>query len=86
MIYLGLKNLQLHSTLCSNSLELLVFSSRKQKVTMVLRPFTKHNFKKSVVYSSCECLLSKANGNSDSWNAILETTDNTSTREIEVRK
>ena len=53
---------------------------------MVLRPFTRHNFKNSAVYSSCECLLSEATGNSDSQNAILETTDNTSTLEIEVRK
>ncbi len=53
---------------------------------MVLRPFTRHNFKNSAVYSSCECLLSEATGNSDSQNAILETTDNTSTWDIEVRK
>ena len=53
---------------------------------MVLRPFTRHNFKNSAVYSSCECLLSKATGNSDSQNAILETTENTSALEIEVRK
>ncbi len=52
---------------------------------MVLRPFTKHNFKNSTIYSSCEYLLSKATGNSDSQNAILETTD-TSNREIEGRK
>ncbi len=48
---------------------------------MELRPL---NFKNSAIYSSCECLLSKATGNSDSQNAILETTDNTSTWEIEV--
>ncbi len=53
---------------------------------MVLRPCPRHNFKNSAVYSSCERLLSRATGNSDSQNAILETTDNTSTREIEVRK
>ena len=29
---------------------------------MVLRPFTRHNFKHLAVYSSCECLLSKATG------------------------
>ena len=43
---LGLKSLLLDSTLCSNSLELLVFSSRTmlwRKVTMVLRPFTRCN-------------------------------------------
>ncbi len=46
--HLGLKNLPLDSTLCSNSLELLVFSSHKmlwRKVTMVLRPYTRLNFK-----------------------------------------
>ncbi len=50
---------------------------------MILRPFTRHNFKTSV-YSSCECLLSKATGNSDSQNVILETTENTSTIEIRM--
>ncbi len=89
--HLGLKNLLLDSTLCSNSLELLVFflDGRKvlwRKVTMVLRPGPRHNLKNSAVYSSCERLLSRATGNSDSQNAILESTDNTSTREIEVRK
>ncbi len=49
---------------------------------MLLRPFTRHNFKNSVVYSSCECLLSKATCNSNSQN---ETTENTSTLD-EVRK
>ncbi len=43
---------------------------------MVLRSFTRCNFKNSAVYNSCECLLSKATGNSDSQNAILETTEN----------
>ncbi len=42
--------------------------------------------KKLGFFSSYECLLSKATGNSDSQNAILETTDNTGTQEIEVRK
>ncbi len=51
---------------------------------MVLSPFTRHNFKNSAV--SCECLLSEATGNSDSQNAILETTDNASSWNIEVRK
>ncbi len=80
-------------TLCSNSLELLVvvFSSSKmlwRKVTMVLRPFTmlQWNTVEMPHLVSCECLLSKATGSSDSQNAILETTENTSTREIEVRK
>ncbi len=41
---------------------------------MVLRPFTRRNFKNSAVYSSCECLLSRATGNSDSQNVILENT------------
>ncbi len=53
---------------------------------MVLRSFTRRNFKNSAIYSSCECLVSKATGNSDSQNAILETTEDTSTQEIEVRK
>ncbi len=53
---------------------------------MVLRPFTRLNFKNSAVYSSCELLLTIATGNSDSQNAILETTENTSTWGIEVRK
>ncbi len=53
---------------------------------MVLRPFTRHNFKNSAVYSNCGCLLSEATGNSDSQNAILETTENASIRDIEVRK
>ncbi len=44
------------------------------------------NLKNSAVYSSCECLLSRDTGNSDIQNAILETTENTSTWEIEVRK
>ncbi len=57
-----LKNLLLDSALCSNSLELHVvvvvvavcflFSSPKmlwRKVTMVLRPFTRHSFKNSAV-------------------------------------
>ncbi len=57
-----------------------------RKVTLVLRPFTRHNFKNLVVYSNCERLLSKATGDTDSQNAILGTTDNTSTLEIEVRK
>ncbi len=42
----------------NNILELLVFSNRKmlwRKVTMVY----------SAIYSSCECLLSKAIGNSN---------------------
>ncbi len=52
---------------------------------MVLITFTRRNFKNSIVYSSCDCLLSEATGNSDSQSAILETTDNTSTRDIEVR-
>ena len=52
---------------------------------MVLRPDTRCNFKNSAVYSSCERLLSKATGNSDSQNVILETTENTSTREIEIK-
>ena len=84
-----LQNLLLDSTLCSKSLKLLVISSRKmlrQKVTMVLGPFTRHNLNNSAVYSSCECLLSEATGNSDSQNAIFETTDNASSRDIEVRK
>ncbi len=33
---------------------------------MILRPFTICNFKNSAVYSSCECPLSKATGNSES--------------------
>ncbi len=45
---------------------------------MVLRPFTRHDLKNLAVDSSCECPLSKATGNSDSQNAILETTENTS--------
>ncbi len=49
---------------------------------MVLRPFTRQNFQNSAVYSR----LSKATGNSDSQNVILDTTENTGTREIEVRK
>ncbi len=53
---------------------------------MVLGPFTRHNLNNSAVCSSCECLLSEAIGNSDSQNAILETTDNASSRDIEVRK
>ncbi len=54
---------------------------------MVLSPFTGHNFKNSAVCSSRgECLLSEATGNSDSQNAMLETTDNANTRDIEVRK
>ena len=53
-----------------------------RKVTIVLRPFTRHN---SAVYSSCECPLSKATGNSDSQNAMLETTENTSTWEVEEK-
>ncbi len=53
---------------------------------MVLRPFTRHNFKNSAINSSCECLLSKATGSSDCQKAILETTENTSTREIEISK
>ena len=57
-----------------------------RKVTMVLSPFTRHSFKNSAVYSSCECLLSEAIGNSDSRNVILEITDNASSRDIEVRK
>ncbi len=43
---LGLKNLLLDSTLCSNSLELLIFLRRKmlwRMVTMVLKPFTRCN-------------------------------------------
>ncbi len=36
--------------------------------------------------TSCRINLSKATGYSDSQNAILETTENTSTQEIEVRK
>ncbi len=61
-MHLGLKNVLLDSILCSKSLELLVFSSCKmlwRKVTMVLRPFTRHNFKNSAIYDSCKFLLSK---------------------------
>ncbi len=56
-----------------------------RNVCIVVRPFTRHNFKNSAVYSSCESLLSKATVNSDSHNATLETTENTSAREVEVR-
>ncbi len=51
---------------------------------MVLRLFIRRNFKNLAVYSICECLLSNATGNSDSQNATLETTENTSTWEVEV--
>ncbi len=83
-MHLGL-NLLLDSTLCSNSSNFLFVCFFKlqnvmAKVTMVLKPFTRHNFK------NCECLLSKATGNSDNQNVILETTENTSTWEVEVRK
>ena len=40
-------------------------------VTMVLKPFTRHNFLKPF-FSSCECLLSKDTGNSDSQNDTTE--------------
>ncbi len=33
--------------------------------------------KNSVIYNSCEFMLSKATGNLDSQNAILETSENT---------
>ncbi len=49
---------------------------------MVWKPFTRCN-KTLPFFSSCECLLSKDTGNSDSQNEndiILETTENTSTR------
>ncbi len=38
---------------------------------MVFRPFNRLNFKNLAIYSSCECLLSRATGNSDSQNAIM---------------
>ncbi len=39
-------------------------------VTMVLTPFTRRNKKTWPFFSSCECLLSKDTGNSDSQNDI----------------
>ncbi len=49
---------------------------------MVLKPYTRRNKKttknSAVIYISCACLLSRATGNSDSQNAILETTQFTS--------
>ncbi len=49
----ALRNLLLDSTLCIASLELLVFFQGHKmlwrKVTMVLRPFTRCNFKNSAV-------------------------------------
>ncbi len=55
-------------------------------VNMVLKPFTIRNFKKSQpFFNSCECLLSKYIGNSDSQN---DNRDNRkySSREIDVIK
>ncbi len=51
-----------------------------------IETFTRRNFKKLAVYNSCECLMSKTTGSSDSQNAILETTENTNTQEVEERK
>ncbi len=53
---------------------------------MILRSFTRRIFKTLLSIVSCEYLLSKATGNSDSQNAILEKTENTSIQEVEVRK
>ena len=53
---------------------------------MVLRSFTRHNFKTRLFVVARTACYNKATGNSDSQNVILETTDNTSTRENEVRK
>ncbi len=53
---------------------------------MVLRlSLQRRNFKDSAINSSFECLLSNTTGNSGSQNVILETTENTTTWEIELR-
>ena len=65
-----IKNLLLDSTLCSNSLEILVFLKSqitlRQVITMVLNPLPDIILKKLGLYNSYECLLSKVTGNSDS--------------------
>ncbi len=84
-MHLDFKNLLLDSTLCRNSLEFLVFSSRKmlwQLVIMVLKNYTRHFFFNSTFFSSYECLLSKATGNSDCQRGYKVAP---STRGIEVR-
>ncbi len=85
--HLGLKNLLLHSTLCSNYLKRLFFF-KSRNVTAICYYGIETHFQNLAIYSTCERLLSEATGNSDSHsqNAILETTDNTSSRDIEVRK
>ncbi len=69
MIQGTLKNLLLDSTLCSNSLEILVFLKShimlRQMVTMELNPLL-DIIKKIGLYNSYECLLSKVTGKSDS--------------------
>ncbi len=50
--HLGLENLLFDTTLCSTSLELVLFCFQVAKCysERLLRPFTRHNFKNSVVY------------------------------------
>ncbi len=69
-MHLGLKNSRSDSTLCSNSLELLAFSSRKmlwRMVTMVLNPLPDVIFKNNFAFLvATNVFLSKATTNSDS--------------------
>ncbi len=68
--HLGLKNLLLDSTLCSNSLEIHVFfevtNNVKANGYYGIEQFTRRNKKNLCLYNSYECLLSKVTGNSDS--------------------
>ncbi len=69
MIQDTLRSLPLDLTLYSNSLELVVFSSRKmlwRMITMILKPFTRHNKKTRPFLVPASTLLSKATANSDS--------------------
>ena len=72
-MHFALTKLRLGSKLCNNSLELLVFSSHKilwWVSTIVLKPITRRSFKNLSHFSTCECLLSNATGNSNSQNDI----------------
>ncbi len=61
------------STLCSNSFKTSCF-------------FKLQNVLVKSYYSIETLYQTKATGNSDSQNAIVETTENTSAQEVEIRK
>ncbi len=64
------KNLLFYSTLCSNSLEFQVAKCYGGSLLWYLNPLPDVIFKNLAFFSSCECLLSKDTGNSDSQNDI----------------